>query len=270
MAWTESDSRLYQELAAVAVPDRVEQMAALLTLLPFGPGDVGRVVELACGEGRLSEALLDAFPSASVLALDGSDDMRARAAGRLRRFGQRAEVAGFALEAADWWSLTEGADAVVTSLAVHHLDAAGKQRLFEAMATRLNPAGALLIADLVQPLRAEALELFASSWDYSAERQSSAPPGSPRAFEEFLRTHWNIFRYPDPVDMPSPLFDQLVWLRQAGFESVDCFWLRAGHAVYGGYRGGRNADSPPLQVSAALAFAAGATLALQSRVAEGH
>src|SRR5262252_5350798 len=105
VSWTESDSRLYQELAAVAVPDRVEQMAALLTLLPFGPGDAGRVVELACGEGRLSEALLDAFPLARVLALDGSDDMRTRAAERLRRFGQRAEVASFALEATEWWPL---------------------------------------------------------------------------------------------------------------------------------------------------------------------
>jgi tRNA (cmo5U34)-methyltransferase len=255
MTWTEGDSRVYQELAAVAVPDRVEQMAALLTLLPFGPGDAARVVELACGEGRLSEALLDAFPAASVLALDGSDDMRARAAERLRRFGQRAEVASFALEADAWWPRAEGAAAVVSSLAVHHLDAAQKQGLFEAMAARLDPAGALLIADLVQPLRAEASELFAAGWDQSAERQSTRPPGSPRAFQEFLRTHWNIFRYPDPVDMPSPLFDQLQWLRRAGFECVDCFWLRAGHAVYGGYRGARPAGSPPLTFGAALTTA---------------
>jgi hypothetical protein len=52
VSWTEADSRLYQELAAVAVPDGAEQMAALLTLLPFGPGDAARVVELGCGEGR--------------------------------------------------------------------------------------------------------------------------------------------------------------------------------------------------------------------------
>jgi tRNA (cmo5U34)-methyltransferase len=246
-------------LAAVAVPDRVEQMAALLTLLPFGPGDAGRVVELACGEGRLTEALLDAFPAARVLALDGSADMRARAAERLRRFGERADVADFALESEAWWPRADDVDAVVSSLAVHHLDGAHKQRLFEAMAARLNSNGALLIADLVQPLRAEASELFAAGWDQSAERQSTTPPGSPRAFQEFQQTHWNIFRYPDPVDMPSPLFDQLLWLRQAGFESVDCFWLRAGHAVYGGYRGARRAGSAPLALTAALTSAAHAS-----------
>ena len=46
MSWTESDSRLYQELAAAAVPDRDEQMATLLTLTPLSPADTGLVVEL--------------------------------------------------------------------------------------------------------------------------------------------------------------------------------------------------------------------------------
>ena len=47
MTWTESDSELFQELAAVGVPDRAEQMATLLALLPFGAGESGRVVSKA-------------------------------------------------------------------------------------------------------------------------------------------------------------------------------------------------------------------------------
>ena len=35
-------------------------------------------------------------------------------------------------------------------------------------------------------------------------------------------------------DIPNDI--QLRWLEEAGFSSVDCFWMRAGHAVYGGYR----------------------------------
>jgi tRNA (cmo5U34)-methyltransferase len=255
MPWTEADSLLYQELAAVAVPERVEQMAALLTLLPFAPDEVGRVVELACGEGRLTQALLDAFPHATALALDGSEAMRAQARARLQRFGERAEVAGFALGGEAWWGLVAGADAVVSSLAVHHLAGAHKQRLFAAMARRLSERGALLLADLVQPVRAEAEELFATGWDRAARHQARQAPGTARALAEFLRTRWNIFRYPDPMDMPSPVFDQLCWLRDAGFVSVDCFWLRAGHAVYGGYRAARRAGGPPLGFEAALASA---------------
>jgi hypothetical protein len=39
---------------------------------------------------------------------------------------------------------------------------------------------------------------------------------------------------PDPVDMPSRLFDQLVWLRDADLTAVDVYWMKAGHALFGG------------------------------------
>jgi tRNA (cmo5U34)-methyltransferase len=125
--------------------------------------------------------------------------------------------------------------AVVSSLAIHHLSGEQKRRLFEAVAQRLTPRGALLIADLVEPRRDEARELFAATWDIAAEANAVAR-GTAHAYRQFIETHWNYFRYPDPGDTPSPLFDQLGWLREAGLASVDCYWMRGGHAIYGGYK----------------------------------
>ncbi len=55
-----------------------------------------------------------------------------------------------------------------------------------------------------------------------------------------MRAKWNyfIYDYPDPntIDHPSLLSEQLFWLRDAGFNMVECFWMRAGHAVYGGFK----------------------------------
>ena len=34
--WSEEDSALYRRLAAIAVPDRADQLATLLCLIPFG------------------------------------------------------------------------------------------------------------------------------------------------------------------------------------------------------------------------------------------
>jgi hypothetical protein len=42
MAWSEADSQLYQGQASIAVPRRAEQLATILTLLPFGPEDSQR------------------------------------------------------------------------------------------------------------------------------------------------------------------------------------------------------------------------------------
>ena len=38
------------------------------------------------------------------------------------------------------------------------------------------------------------------------------------------------------MDKPSGLFEQLGWLEAAGFEAVDVYWLKAGHAIYGGQK----------------------------------
>lgn len=234
--WTEADSKLYQEIAAVAVPAREEQNAALLTLLPFSQADSFHTVELGCGEGFFSHALLDCFPQAQVVALDGSAEMRAQATARLSAFGSRASVEPFDLDSGDWLSHLEGADCAVSSLVLHHLDGEQKQHLFAAIYERLSVRGVLLIADLIQPQRPEAGEFFAATWDRSAEAQALAKTGSRQLFDQFVKTEWNHYRFPDPFDKPSPLFDQLTWLKAAGFAVVDCFWLQAGHAIYGGYK----------------------------------
>jgi tRNA (cmo5U34)-methyltransferase len=258
MSWTEADSALYRALAEVAVPDRAEQVAALLTLLPLATTEAGRVVELGCGEGRLAAAILSAYPHVRVLALDGSADMRAQTAARLQPFGGRGDIGALDLHGGDaWFEHLDGADAVVSSLALHHLDGAGKRHLFEAAARRLSPRGALLIADLIEPQRAEAREVFAAGWDAAAERQSHTPPGSAEALACFLETEWNIYRFADPLATPSPLFEQLTWLRDAGFRSVDCYWLRAGHALYGGYVSQSRSSGVPLSYGDALRVAEG-------------
>ncbi|MEW5961442.1 MAG: class I SAM-dependent methyltransferase [Chloroflexota bacterium] len=236
--WTESDSELYQRLAPVAVPDRAGQMAGLLTLLPFQKDECCRIVEVGCGEGLLAMALLDCFPQARLTALDGSAAMRAQATARLQPWGDRVTIQPFDLAATGWLACVEGAEAVLSSLCLHHLDGPQKQTLFKALSQRLSRRGALLVADLVAPQRPEARQLFAADWDRWTRRQSLAETGSTDLFKTFVETEWNYFYFDDPVDTPSPLFDQLLWLKEAGFEGVDCFWLQAGHAIYGGYKSG--------------------------------
>ena len=80
--WSEGATEIYRQLAAIAVPRRAEQISALVTLAPFAVSEEFRVVELGCGEGLLTHALLEVFPRATALALDGSANMRAAAARR--------------------------------------------------------------------------------------------------------------------------------------------------------------------------------------------
>jgi len=235
--WSEDISELFRKLAAIAVPSRAEQIATLLTLIPFSPEDKFSVVELASGEGYLSAAILKAFPNAVVLALDFEASMRAATAKCLEPYAGRSTVEAFDILQDDWFHKMEGADLIVSSLCIHHLGAEGKQRLFKEVKAHLSERGAFFIADLVLPKTNQARELFAASWDRMAEAASIEQTLAREAFQLFEQEEWNLYRYPDDdFDKPSPIFEQLLWLKELGFPIVDCFWMQAGHAIYGAYQ----------------------------------
>jgi tRNA (cmo5U34)-methyltransferase len=232
--WSEEDSATYAALAEIAVPRRREMMATLVAAIPFARDEPFRMVELGAGQGLLAEAVLDAFPAATLLALDGSASMRLDTVARTARFGARAAVRNFALDAVDWWDLMRGVDLVMSSLCLHHLNDAKKQYLYKAVADRLSARGALIVADLIDPATPASREIAADAWDRSARDQADAI-GQPQLYQKFVETGWNHFRTPDEADHPSALLHHLVWLKQAGFLAADGVWLFAGHAVLGGF-----------------------------------
>jgi tRNA (cmo5U34)-methyltransferase len=237
--WTEGDSGEFLDLAPWIVPERDEQIATICALVPAqAPGS--RIVELCCGSGALAAALLDRDPRATVLGLDGSTVMLRRAAAALARFGGRFTPQQFDLAARDWRTFAHPLQAVVSSLAIHHLDGEGKRQLFADLAAALAPGGVLVFADIVRPASAAAQLLAAAGWD-EAVRASAARAGNPDAFARFQAGRWNYFADPDPdpMDQPSTLLEQLRWLEAAGLEAVDVYWMRAGHALFGGSKSGR-------------------------------
>jgi tRNA (cmo5U34)-methyltransferase len=243
--WNEDDTATYRAIAPVAVPRRQQMIDTLVAAAPFAPDEALMIVDLGSGEGLLAEALLTRFPHATLTALDGSESMRRESTNRLVRFGARARVATFDLAALDWWDRMFGADLVVSSLCLHHLNDAKKQYLYKAAAERLSPRGAVLIADLVEPQHPAARQVAADRWDALARQQAEAI-GASELFQRFLDERWNHFRFPDAADQPSALLHHFVWLRHAGFAAVDCFWMDAGHAVFGGFKqAGASAPPPP-------------------------
>jgi SAM-dependent methyltransferase len=236
--WAEEDSRHFIDTADVFVPMRAEQIATIRDLLPADPDDAFTVAELASGDGTLARAILAAFPNCHYVALDGSEVMREQARQSLAAYGDRLETRDFELADRDWRAaLPRPLRCVVSSLTIHHLPGAAKRDLFADLRAQLEPGGALIIADIMAPSTPRANAVFARQWDDAARAQSLETLGDLSGYEEFTRSEWNFYHYgqDDPIDKPSGLYEQLEWLRDAGFTTVDCFWMRAGHAIYGGY-----------------------------------
>ena len=232
-AWDEAASQTFVNDGRYFVPDREEQIAIIAALVP--PTDEPfHICELACGEGFVADALLERFPRATVHGLDGSSLMLRRAQARLVRFSERFVPMPFRLEADDWRRPPVPLGAVVSSLAIHHLDGPGKQALFRDVFGMLAPGGVLVIADLVEPARTEGNEVAAEGWDEAVRERALHLDGDLAAYERFQQLGWNLYRHPDAMDQPSRLLDQLRWMEAAGFRDVDVHWMKAGHAIWSG------------------------------------
>ncbi len=235
--WQEADSATFIEFGAALIPRRDEIERVLLDLVPATPEELFHAVEIGTGAGWLSAALLHRFPGARVVGLDGSPAMLKETATRLAPFGDRVELRPFRLEDRSWPDTVPGqVRCFLSSLVIHHLDGPAKRDLFARLFDRLEPGGALLIADILEPTSKPGRRHMARAWEDGVRRQSQTLYGDLRAHDFFIEERWNIFDHPDPGDRPSPLPDQLRWLEEIGYAGVDAWWVSAGHAVYGGYK----------------------------------
>ena len=234
--WGEDDSKVFVEFGRAMVPGREEIERTILDLIPAETDEPFLGAEIGTGAGWLSAAVLRKFPKARIVGLDGSPEMLRTAAGLLAPYGDRAELRRFRLEKPSWTDGLPPARVFLSSLVLHHLDGAGKRNLFARLFDRLEPGGALLFADVMEPRTELARRHFATAWEKEIRLRSEELHGDRRAHEFFVRERWNIYDYPDPADKPSTLPEQLHWMEEVGFEGVDVFWARAGHALLGGYR----------------------------------
>jgi SAM-dependent methyltransferase len=238
-AWQESDSATFLDFGRIFTPARHEIERVFLDLVPARKDESFLFVDIGTGQGWLSERILRHFEAARGIGLDGSHAMLEQAGALLAPFSERVELRHFRLEDPAWpIGLGDDVRCFVSSLVIHHLDDHQKRELYARLYQRLEPGGALLIADVVAPTSEWERRHIARAWDDEVKRQSLDLAGDLRAYEFFVQNHWNIYDYPDPMDKPSRLPDQLRWMEEAGFTGVDVFWAKAGHAVFGGYKGG--------------------------------
>ena len=239
-SWSEDTSASFITYGRFFNPERARQFDVIGDLVGAVVGGEGSplIVELCCGAGDLAAFLLGKFPAARYLALDGSPTMLAEAARQCAPFQGRLTTQRFDLGSSEWRRLLEQPHAIVSSLAVHHLDGDGKRTLFRDLYGMLAPGGAFVLADIMRPTSEAGFEIAAEAYERAVAMRSLEERGDLSMLEKLRELRWNYFRYPDDdsIDQPSTIREHLEWMEEAGFRGVDLHWAMAGHAIVSGAR----------------------------------
>jgi tRNA (cmo5U34)-methyltransferase len=203
--------------------DRSEELRTLVSLLPFDQGAAIQVLELGAGHGVLTTHVLGAFPSANILALDLQPVMIEEGRRRLAGYGDRVRYRQWDLEQPNWAEDSDGPfDAVISSLAIHHLQRARKSQLAHQVFERLLAGGVFLNLDYITPASDNLVQRYKHAQESTNGHHGHSHGG-----------HGQNLAGGHATDS---LFDQLDDLRAAGFVDVDVFWKRLGLALFGGTR----------------------------------
>jgi ubiquinone/menaquinone biosynthesis C-methylase UbiE len=214
------------------IPDRARQMEIVLRLLQSAPTPPRRILDVGSGDAILLAALLETFPEASGVALDFSPPMLDQARKRLASFGPRAAVVEADLSTPAWQEkVARPFDAVVSGFAIHHLPHDRKRKLYEEIFNSLADGGSFVNCEHVASATPRLERLFDEAMSEHLWKQRS-DAGENVTREQVLAEY--LTRPDRAANILAPVEEQCRWLRDIGFEDVDCYWKYLELAVFGG------------------------------------
>lgn len=201
------------------IPTYDEMIDSVVAIV--GTLDAPYVGDLGAGTGALGAAILDRIPGARVQFLDIDPAMLEVAGARVSRHGDRAELRRGSFDDA-----LPACDAIVASLALHHVpELAHKRALYARIWQALRPGGVLLVADITVHETGPAHDHVYHGWAAMMAQHGIARPEADALFAKWAGE-----------DRYYPLAVELDQLRAAGFAQPECFWKHGPSTVFGGFR----------------------------------
>ncbi len=185
------------------------------------------MLDLGCGAGNYTLALLEQLPGLSVTLVDLSLPMLERATERVQAAGASA-VHPLQGDMRDRDFGQQSFDIIVAGAVLHHLRGEDEWRsVYSKLFAALRPGGSLWVADLIAH--------DAPAVDAVMQRRYGAYLAALR--DEAYRDH--VLAYIAHEDTPRSLTFQLDLMRSVGFTGVEVLHKHLCFAAFGGVRNGR-------------------------------
>jgi len=217
----EKEAKSFDKNFFKVAPFYKEALEALISALTFKEDKKIRVVDLGCGTGNITKALMKRYPNASVVCVDLADNMIEMAKAKLERY-----------KSVKYWTgdirrfdYSGQYDAVISSLVLHHLEKKAKERFYRKVFNSLSRGSVFYIADFVLPSSDKMAAMYREKWKKFMRKNLS-----PLEVSNMIARH-------EHEDRPAELMFELDLLRETGFKNVDVVWKYYNFAVYGGEKG---------------------------------
>ena len=230
---TEALSTSFLENVRSAIPLRSTQIEVILKLIKLWNPDVKKVMDLGCGDGILGRCLLEKYPSIELFSLDFSDTMLDAARNNL---GHADSVKFFKADFSTllWQETTSTLgklDLVISGFAIHHLSDQRKKEVYQEINDLLNPGGLFLNLEHVSSTTQEVETVFDDCFVDSLH--SYHLKTNAQAKRETIAD--NYYNRPDKIEnILAPVDVQCEWLREIGYQDVDCYFKFFELALFGG------------------------------------
>lgn len=215
-------SHEYDAIIKRAFPDYQE---AFETLFHFTETSTNtpKILELGVGTGNLTLRALKNYPHAHYTLLDLSDEMLVQTASKLcQRDNENYTLIQKSFMDAEFEA--NSFDLVITSMALHHLENPDKKALYARIFQWLKPGGLFRCNDALLSLPAKS----AHQKVWEARIAEIKPLGI--TDEEIAM--WKV--HEEQYDRYASMGEHFSWLKEAGFQDVDCYWKRHLLGVFGG------------------------------------
>jgi tRNA (cmo5U34)-methyltransferase len=216
-----------------AIPGADLQLEAITKIVALWSPPHSRILDIGCGDGILGRLLLDRFPAVQVTFIDFSEPMLAAAREKLKHSSKATVHRADFSEPAWLDSVADQCpfDVVVSGFAIHHQPDSRKRALYAEIHGILSPGGVFLNLEHVSSATSAGERLFDDFFvDHLLRFHHRTKPGIQR--QEIEQTYYN--RPDKNENILAPLAVQCDWLRQVGFQDVDCFLKVFELALFGG------------------------------------